>query len=163
MVLAGPRARGNNLIESGERGSMANDIALLTIREATESDDEAITRLTADANMGTLTPRGRAFIAECTGQVLGFIRIVEAEGHPYVTPIVVDTQARRSGVGRALMDDARSRYGALLFVARGEAVPFYEALGCERVPAELISSELGEDCDTCPDFTTCGPVPMIYR
>ena len=53
--------------------------------------------------------------------------------------------------------------GALLFVARGPAVPFYTALGCEQVERERISPDLGEDCDTCPDFAACRPVPMIYR
>ena len=96
-------------------------------------------------------------------RIVGFIRIVEAEGDRYVSPIVVDPQARRLGVGRALMQDARTRYGALLFVARGPAVPFYTALGCEQVERERISPDLGEDCDTCPDFAACRPVPMIYR
>ena len=76
---------------------------------------------------------------------------------------MVDPQARRLGVGRALMQDARARYGALLFVARGPAVPFYTALGCEQVERERISPDLGEDCDTCRDFAACRPVPMIYR
>ena len=119
---------------------MTCDPSTPTIREATQQDAAAIARLAEDAGMGTLTPRDR-----------------------YVSPIVVDPQARRLGVGRALMQDARARYGALLFVARGPAVPFYTALGCEQVERERISPDLGEDCDTCPDFAACRPVPMIYR
>ena len=33
----------------------------------------------------------------------------------------------------------------------------------EQVERERISPDLGEDCDTCPDFAACRPVPMIYR
>lgn len=142
---------------------MTCDPSLLTIREATEDDANIVAKLTADAGMGTLTPRGTVFVAVSEGHTVGFIRIVEAEGHWYVNPIVVDASARRLGVGRALMQDARARYGELLFVARGHAVPFYEALGCEEVARDRISPDLGEDCDTCPDVATCCPVPMIYR
>ncbi len=142
---------------------MTCDPSTLAIREATERDGDAIARLAEDAGMGTLTPRGTSYVALSEGRIVGFIRIVEAEGSWYISPIVVDARARRLGVGRALMEDARARYGALLFVARGPAVPFYTALGCEQVARERISSDLGEDCDTCPDFATCSPVPMIYR
>ena len=142
---------------------MTDDPSSFIIREATPQDGDAIARLAEDAGMGTLTLRGSSYVALDEGRIAGFIRIVEAEGEPYVSPIVVDAQARRSGVGRALMEFARARYGALLFVARGPAVPFYTALGCEQVAPERISPDLGEDCDTCPDFATCSPVPMIYR
>lgn len=142
---------------------MTCDPNTITIREATEQDAPRIAQLVADAGMGTLTPRGRSYLAECDGRTVGFIRIVEAAGEPYVSPIIVDASARRLGIGRALMEFARTRYGALLFVARGHAAPFYEALGCEQVARERISPELGEDCDSCAEFATCRPVPMIYR
>ena len=130
---------------------MTCDPSTPTIREATQQDAAAIARLAEDAGMGTLTPRGTSYVALDGDRIVGVI------------PIVVDPQARRLGVGRALMQDARTRYGALLFVARGPAVPFYTALGCEQVERERISPDLGEDCDTCPDFAACRPVPMIYR
>lgn len=142
---------------------MAHDPSALVIREATDGDGDAIAKLAEDAGMGTLTPRGISFVAVCEGRIDGFIRIVEAEGHPYVNPIVVEAAARRSGLGRSLMQHARALYGDLLFVARGHAVPFYEALGCEQVAWERISPDLGEDCDSCAEFATCSPVPMIYR
>lgn len=134
-----------------------------TIREAIEQDSDTIARLAKDAGMGTLTPRGTSYVALDDERIIGFIRIVEAEGDRYVSPIVVDPQVQRLGIGRALMEDARARYGELLFVARGSAVPFYTTLGCTQVARERISPDLGEDCDTCPDFATCSPVPMIYR
>ena len=96
---------------------MTCDPSTPTIREATQQDAAAIARLAEDAGMGTLTPRGTSYVALDGDRIVGFIRIVEAEGDRYVSPIVVDPQARRLGVGRALMQDARTRYGALLFVA----------------------------------------------
>ena len=65
--------------------------------------------------------------------------------------------------GMGTLTPRGTSYVALLFVARGPAVPFYTALGCEQVERERISPDLGEDCDTCPDFAACRPVPMIYR
>ena len=114
---------------------MTCDPSTPTIREATQQDAAAIARLAEDAGMGTLTPRGTSYVALDGDRIVGFIRIVEAEGDRYVSPIV----------------------------ARGPAVPFYTALGCEQVERERISPDLGEDCDTCPDFAACRPVPMIYR
>ena len=92
---------------------MTCDPSTPTIREATQQDAAAIARLAEDAGMGTLTPRGTSYVALDGDRIVGFIRIVEAEGDRYVSPIVVDPQARRLGVGRALMQDARTRYGAL--------------------------------------------------
>lgn len=134
----------------------------LSIREAEAGDADIIARLVDEAGMGTLTPRGTSHVALSKGCVVGFIRIVEAEGAQYVSPIVVDARTRKLGVGRALMEYARERYGTLLFVARGNAVPFYMALGCKPVARECISPDLGEDCDACSDFATCCPVPMMF-
>ena len=88
---------------------MTCDPSTPTIREATQQDAAAIARLAEDAGMGTLTPRGTSYVALSEGRIVGFIRIVKAEGDRYVSPIVVDPQARRLGVGRALMQDARAR------------------------------------------------------
>ena len=77
---------------------MTCDPSLLTIREATEDDANIVAKLTADAGMGTLTPRGTVFVAVSEGRTVGFIRIVEAEGHWYVNPIVVAPAAWASDV-----------------------------------------------------------------
>ena len=88
---------------------MTCDPSTPTIREATQQDAAAIARLAEDAGMGTLTPRGTSYVALDGDRIVGFIRIVEAEGDRYVSPIVVDPQARRLGVGRALMQHATAR------------------------------------------------------
>ena len=51
-----------------------------TIRDATQQDAAAIARLAEDAGMGTLTPRGTSYVALDGDRIVGFIRIVEAEG-----------------------------------------------------------------------------------
>ena len=86
---------------------MTCDPSTPTIREATQQDAAAIARLAEDAGMGTLTPRGTSYVALSEGRIVGFIRIVKAEGDRYVSPIVVDPQARRLGVGRAAVRRTR--------------------------------------------------------
>lgn len=134
----------------------------LVIREAKEQDEPAIERLAAEAGM-SLTPRGRSFAAEQGENIVGFIRIVQGSGRTYVNPVVVDPRARRQGIGRALMEFARNRYGTLHFVARGHAVAFYQSLGCTKVSWSCITPEVGEDCDACPNVETCKPVPMAFE
>lgn len=137
----------------------------ILVREAIEADAAQITRLADDARMGPLSDRGVVFVAEDVhepGLILGFIRIVEAEGSSYVNPIVVAAEGQGRGVGRLLMERMRVRFGRLLFVARGEAVPFYEALGCAPVAWNVIAPLIAEDCEGCVERATCRPRPMAF-
>lgn len=135
----------------------------ILVREAIEADDGQIARLADDARMGPLSDRGVVFVAADAHdpeRLLGFVRIVEAEGSFYVNPIVVAADGRGRGVGRLLMEHMRARFGRLLFVARGEAVPFYEALGCAPVSWNVIAPLIAEDCNGCVERASCCPQPM---
>ena len=134
-----------------------------SIRTATKSDSSSIFCKAEDADMGVLTTIESSLVAVEDGVVLGFIRVVVIDGSAYVNPIVVSPNARRSGIGRALMKAARDAFGELRFVARGGATPFYYALGCERIAWEDIADTIAADCPTCIDLAACGPVPMLYR
>ena len=97
------------------------------------------------------------------GRIVGFIRIVKAEGDRYVSPIVVDPQARRLGVGRALMQDARratARCCSSHAARRFRSTRRWDASKGER---ERISPDLGEDCDTAPISPPAAPSLWIYR
>lgn len=135
----------------------------LCIRPATLEDAERIALLAREADMGELSARGITWAAECSQKVVGFIRLLEDRGQWYVNPVVVDPAYRRKGVGAALMAFAHKRYGELRFVARGYAVPFYEALGCENVPWDAIAPIVADDCDECSMLATCHPQPMCMR
>lgn len=129
-------------------------------REATPADAKAIAALAAEASVGELSDRGRSFVVECEGTVAGFIRLVKAEGCWYVNPVVVASDHRRTGLGALLMRFARDRFGELRFVARGYAVPFYEALGCEQIGWDAIAPIIAADCDGCEAAPTCRATPM---
>ena len=142
---------------------------------------EAIASLAEQAGMGVLSDRGSSFVAVegltegiaasrddartpdgTAGRVLGFVRIVRSLGHDYVCPIVVAPDAQGRGVGMALMDFAHRRFGTLRFVARGNAVPFYESLGCRETSWSDITMDISSDCVDCPDKAGCAPQPMVW-
>ena len=93
---------------------------------------------------------------------IGFCRLAESvSGIAYVNPIVVHASWRGYGVGRALIQDAHERAGELRLISRGSAAGFYRVLGFEEMPWSLADFEAAsEDCDNCPMFEDCHPVPM---
>lgn len=133
------------------------------MRIAEERDAGAIVALAEQAGMGTLSTIDGSLVAEEYDRILGFVRISIIDGIAYVNPVVVSPDAQRTGVGHALMEAARDEHGELRFVARGGALPFYEALGCERIGWGEIAEAIASDCPTCNDLESCGPVPMRYR
>lgn len=133
------------------------------IRTADERDARAIAALAEQAGMGELSTIDGSLVAEDNGRILGFIRISIIGGIAYVNPVVVSPDAQRSGIGQALMEAARSKHGELRFVARGGALPFYEAMECEKLDWSDIAETIASDCPTCGDLESCNPVPMRYR
>lgn len=133
----------------------------LTIRLACKTDEERIMELGRKAGMGTLGGFDETLVA-CLedGTIAGFCRVRTIEGVAYINPIVVDESLRRCGIGTTLMDAAQSAHGELRFVARGCAVPFYRALGCDEVPWSDIDPAIACDCDECAGFDSCRPIPM---
>lgn len=70
----------------------------------------------------------RVTLAERDGQLLGFM----AEEEGWVTQLYLDPDARRGGVGSALIADAKARNGALTlwcFAENAAARAFYEKQG----------------------------------
>lgn len=135
--------------------------APVVLRAAVAGDAAAVAQLAAEARIDELSDRGRIFVAaDGAGHVVGFIRLVDAEGCWYVNPVVVTRSLHRRGIGAALMTFARARFGELRFVARGYAVPFYEALGCEPVGWDAIAPIIAADCDGCEMAPTCNATPM---
>lgn len=148
-------ARGGAMLRAATAGDGAT-----ALRAATPDDAAAIAALAAEASVGALSDRGRSFVAERHGTVAGFIRLVEAEGCWYVNPVVVAAEHHRTGLGALLMHFAHERFGELRFVARGYAVPFYEALGCEKIGWDAIAPIIAADCDGCEAAPTCRATPM---
>lgn len=131
-----------------------------TIRPATQADWPAVLQLAATAHIDQLSAGRKTFVAEQDSEIVGFIRLVESNGIWYVNPVVVDPSMQRKGIGRQLMQFANKQFGELRFVARGYAVPFYEALSCEPIAWDQIAPIVADDCTECDMQETCFPVPM---
>ncbi len=134
----------------------------ITISPAAPSDEPELVELGERAGMGTLSGFETTLVARFgDGSLAGFCRIRVFHDVAYVNPIVTAEVARGTGVGTMLMEEARNQYGELRFVARGYAVPFYRRLGCTEVPWDMICREVASDCDGCPEFEACNPLPMM--
>lgn len=94
--------------------------------------------------------------------VVAFCRLQDdVGGIAYVNPIVTYAPWRGYGVGRALIEDARSVAGELRLISRGTSEGFYRKLGFVEMTWDMTDqAAASEDCDGCPYRDECGPVPM---
>lgn len=133
----------------------------LLIRPFENGDTDRVVALGEDASMGTLEGFDNTLVAEYDRSgIVAFIRLNFYDETHYVNPIVVDPAWQKKGVGRCLMEEALSATEELRFVARGDSIPFYQRLGCEQIPWDMIAPEVAQDCDGCEMKLTCHPQPM---
>ena len=137
---------------------------LFYIREATDADWPACNALSAGAGMDSMPSMDGVTVAvsHADDAVVGFVRVAigPENGIAHVEPIVVYPTWSGHGVGRALMENALAEYGEIRLVSRGSSTAFYERLGYESVPWELIDRTVTEDCIGCSHWDECKPVPM---
>ena len=99
----------------------------------------------------------RTWVAERKGTVLGFLHAYDANG-PWINSLDVDPPARRTGVGRALLEEALDHFGlgasvGLQVVAYNDrAIAFYRAMG-------FFPS--GEAVPPVAPFPSGRPMPML--
>lgn len=92
---------------------------------------------------------------------IGYIRVKLGRSRKaYVNPIVINPAWRNRGVGRALVDAALERYGALWLVSRGSSIGFYRHLGFQACRWDEIEDGVSEDCPNCTMREECSPLPM---
>ena len=135
---------------------------LFTIRDA-RPDDKAV--LDGYANLEGMDAipsiEGVRVAVNDDDEVVGFLRVaVDDSGMAFVNPVITHETWRGFGMGRALMEEALEHYGELRLVSRGGSLPFYEALGYERISWDDIEMTMVDDCDHCDIREECGPVPV---
>ena len=78
--------------------------------------------------------RHATFVATLDDEVVGTCQLQESDAHSYLEHVWVDPRVHGRGVGRALVEHARScAPGVLAIVADPHAEPFYLRLGARRV------------------------------
>lgn len=137
--------------------------SLFTLRPAKEEDRELIDAYTYAEGMDFLPSLENVTVAaNDADQCVGFLRLAfSAKQVAHVNPVVVYSEWRGFGVGRALVEDALARCGELRLVARGGSIPFYRALGFSETSWENIAPGVTEDCEHCGIRQECGPLPMV--
>lgn len=76
----------------------------------------------------------RTFVASVDGVVVGICQLQESDEHAFLEHVWVDPAAHGRGVGRALVDHARSSArGVIAIVADPHAEGFYLHLGARKV------------------------------
>lgn len=138
---------------------------LFTLRPAREGDWELINYYAYNEGMDDIPSLDNVTVAaNADDECVGFLRLAFSEaGIAHVNPVVTYSAWRGYGVGRALIDDARAHHDEIRLVARGGSIGFYRALGFVEIPWTDIAPGVTEECDGCPLFDECGPLPMGWK
>ena len=141
----------------------------LVLRTATGADAEAIHALIEEyRGEGHLLPRTldeirahapRFVVAAAGGDVFGCADLAPlSRTVAEVRSLVVDAAARRTGLGRELVDDLVRRAGAAgcdRLCAFTHAPSYFVELGFSIVPHVWLSEKIQADCRSCAEFRHC--------
>ena len=133
------------------------------IRQGRPSDRSALERLLASQRMATDIDPAGFIMAEVNGRLLGAARLIWVGAYDaFLRPVVVATEARGTGLGRALVERLFGACSRISVIARRDAVPFYRHLGFTAVDWSSIPSAYMNECECCDDFEQCRPVSMRW-
>ena len=162
----------------GRRGTAATTApprTALVLRTATVADAEAIHGLIEEyRGEGHLLPRtldeirahaDRFVVAAAAGDVIGCADLAPlSRTVAEVRSLVVAAPARRTGLGRTLVDDLVRRAGAAGFdrlCAFTHAPSYFVELGFSIVPHVWLPPKIQADCRSCAEFRRCGQYAVM--
>jgi len=133
------------------------------IRQGRPSDGRALVRLLASDRMATDIDPSEFMIAEKDGRLLGAARLTwVGTNDAFLRPIVVATEARGTGLGRALLERLFGLCSSISVIARSDAVPFYRHLGFTDMDWSSLPVEYWDECECCDDLAQCRPMSMRW-
>jgi len=152
-------------------------VALLTLRQATGADAQAIHELISrHVHEGHLLPRRFDEIAvhahrfvvavDDDNRVIGCADLAPLSRNvAEIRSLVVSADARSEGVGRRLVHElvARARStGVDRLCAFTHAPGYFVQLGFSIVPHEWIPEKITMDCGSCALFRRCGQYALMF-
>ena len=144
-------------------GTGMTGIQEVRIRQGRPSDGRALVRLLASQGMATDVDPVDFIMAEVNGRLLGAARLIwVGKDDTFLRPIVVATEARRTGLGRALLERLFGICASISVIARGDAVPFYRRLGFTAMDWSSVPGEYRDECESCDDLAQCRPMSMTW-
>ncbi len=133
------------------------------IRQGRPSDGPALVRLLASNRMATDIDPVDFIVAEVDGRLHGAARLTwVGKDDAFLRPIVVATEARGTGLGRALLERLFGICASISVIARSDAVPFYRHLGFTAVDWSSIPGEYRDECECCDEAAQCRPMSMRW-
>lgn len=135
---------------------------MIHLKQADAVDRAALTDLLRDNEMDHAEPIEDYRLAMIGEEIVGCIRLENYDDLVMIRPVVVSRNHRKKGVGRRLIQSILCTGKPTAAVGRGEAVPFYAALGFSTATWQMLPSSQQEECCACPDKPICRPQPMIY-
>jgi N-acetylglutamate synthase-like GNAT family acetyltransferase len=135
----------------------------MLIRHGREDDRQTIEELLAFYQMNGDIDPGKFHIAEVDGQVVGAVQLEWAGGEAYLRSMVVSRDWHGEGIGSALVKSLIKEESLVKVVSRGYSAPFYRQLGFQAVDWAAIDLLIRQECEICPDRTTCQPEPMVWQ
>ena len=145
------------------------------IRQATASDAARIHGLITSALQdGRLLPRSLSDVTAHAERFVVAVRGRQLVGCAELSPLspqvaeirslVVDTKARRLGIGSGLVDELRrqaQRGGFDRVCAFTHAPGWFGHLGFSLVPHRWVPEKIATDCVKCEGFRRCGQLAMV--
>jgi len=142
---------------------MGTGIEAILIRQGRLSDGRALARLLASQQMATDIDAVDFIVAEVNGQLLGAARLAWAGTEDaFLRPIVVAPEARRRGLGRALLERLFDTCPSISVIAQSDAVPFYRRLGFTDRDWTSLPAEYRDECERCDDLAQCRPLSLRW-
>jgi N-acetylglutamate synthase-like GNAT family acetyltransferase len=142
---------------------MGTGMEEVRIRQGRPSDTRALVRLLESHSMATDVDPVDFIVAEVKGRLLGAARLAwVGADDACLRPIVVTTEARGMGLGRALLEKLFGICSSISVIARRDAVPFYRHLGFTAVDWSSVPSEYRDECECCDDLAQCQPTSMSW-
>ena len=108
-------------------------------------------------------------VAERDGAVVGWVAVSRVSRRPAYSGVVehsvyVDDSARRSGVGRALLDscwDAARLLEIKTVFTLTYVADFFEKCGYHRIEKADLPHKIWNECVRCPLFPNCNEIALI--
>jgi amino-acid N-acetyltransferase len=116
--------------------------------------------------LGELTARASRFVVAVRGRkIVGCAELAPLSPHvAEVRSLAVDTKARGSRVGVAIVDELRRRArreGFEKLCAFTHAPSYFIHMGFSIVPHLWLTEKIFTDCVKCPQFRQCGQYAMV--
>jgi N-acetylglutamate synthase-like GNAT family acetyltransferase len=133
------------------------------IRQGGPSDGRALVHLLVSHRLATDIDPTDFIVAEVKGVLLGAARLTwVGTNDAFLRPIVVATEAQRTGLGRALVERLFGTCSTITVIARSDAVPFYRHLGFTVADWYSTPEEYRDECECCHDLAQCQPMSMRW-